>query len=317
MTFVLHRVPELTPAPDSGARATAETPERLAAAVAADLERQLGAFADAAARVRGRSDEDAIHDLRVCARRLALALGVWRDLLRRRHRRRALRRMRELRRALGPARAIEVHFADLAARLPGEAPAVRVAAHELLERLRRGVLRNRRRAARDAAPRRIARIADRVRRAIRRLAPRAVALDDPLGVARRRLSAHAARAHAAIVEASERRDDPALHRARIEVKKWRYALESLAAAGMASPRRPAAADLKALQETLGMIHDRAELRDLVVREIERRRRSGHAPASAALATLAGALERERSERLEEFLAALPKLAAIEASAAEI
>jgi CHAD domain-containing protein len=290
---------EVAPPPAAGTR-------RPAAAVTEEIERRRNALGEAAARVRARSDDEAIHDLRVASRRLATALDLWRELLRRRPRRRALRRLRALRRALGPARVAEVQLADLAERLPGEPAAVRIAAHELLERLRRRVARRRRRAARAAGARVVERTGELALRTTRGIARRAAALEDPLGHARRRFAAIAGRARAALLEAADVREDGALHRARIEVKKWRYALESLEATGAAPATAARPKDLKTLQDALGSLHDRVELRDRVAREIERRRRDGHAPAVAALGVLVGALERERREKLEEFLAAMPR-----------
>ena len=80
-----------------------------AGCVATHLTALAERFTDAAARVHAQQGDDAVHDLRVSARRLECALDVWRGALAPRARRRARRLLARLRRSAGRAREREVH----------------------------------------------------------------------------------------------------------------------------------------------------------------------------------------------------------------
>jgi CHAD domain-containing protein len=92
------------------------------------------------------TDAEAIHDLRVAARRLTAGLRLWRPALAGRPARRALRLLRRARRRFGPLREIEVHTTELARRtrdLPRVPPVlvrIAVAWRERYERDRRAAL---------------------------------------------------------------------------------------------------------------------------------------------------------------------------------
>ena len=232
------------------------------------FERRAADLAAAARRVRTGADVEAIHDLRVAARRMTAALQVWRDLIPARARRDASRSLRRLRRRLGPARELEVHVALTEAHLPDPGPTARRAerpvVEAILERLRERLARRRRSAMKRVSPRRL-------RRLLRPLEVAASGIGDRLrqrpgtGVdavaAERRI---AERGTASLREAVERPDDEPLHQARIRIKRWRYALECLAEVIPDGPWRPVE-PLRELQGALGDVHDRALLTQVFAR----------------------------------------------------
>ncbi len=262
----------------------------------ASFERRATEFAAAAQRVRVGADHEAIHDLRVAARRLVATLRVWRDLVPARARRAAERGLRRLRRRIGGARELEVHVALLEEQLPAGGGATGSVAAEVLERLRERLARRRRSAARRVSPRRLKRV-------LRRLGTAGAGLGAPqpggpgalpgvLAVERRL----ADQATAAVRSASEHPDDASLHGARVLVKKWRYTIECLdevvpGAAGQAV--RP----LRRIQGDLGDAHDRAMLRELLERHA---RRAGSAGESDELRPLIERLDLERERAVRRF-----------------
>lgn len=273
----------LTPAAsaDAGARLTAH------------LHRLAERFADAAARVHAGDDPEAVHDLRVTARRLESALQVWRTVLARKSRRRARRLLRRIRREAGPVREAEVHathLADCSARVGEEH---RVAIEQELARLSKQVARGRRRLARQLTSRRIERVWTRVRRATRGLETPPAGAGAPQVETRRRTALEA------LLAARPTLDDAPLHDARIAVKKWRYAEESFAA-GRGADAAGATRQLKSVQSDLGRIHDRATLRDHVLQAAARAESRGETARATALAALSARLEAERVEQVLRF-----------------
>uniref|UniRef100_A0A832I2H0 CHAD domain-containing protein n=1 Tax=Eiseniibacteriota bacterium TaxID=2212470 RepID=A0A832I2H0_UNCEI len=299
--------PDVRAAATSRAASPREAPA-LAARIEETIGRRVAAFSDAARRVHEAADQEAVHDLRVAARRLAATLSLWRDLLAARPRRRAVRRLRRLRRALGPVREHEVHLADLEARLARQPLATRLAAAERLDALRRRVARGRARAARRARPRRIERIVGRLPRALAAVRRRIAACADPLAPPRARLAAVEADARAALARARGSWDDAALHAARIAVKRWRYALEAFADVAGPPPAAPPPRALRALQHDLGVAHDRAELRDLLASWMRDLHASGLGAHADALHPLAHDVESERRAAIEAFRAKADALA---------
>lgn len=241
-----------------------ERPLRLAPAptllerLRASQELRSGTLLAAARRVRRLTDEDAIHDLRVAARRLLAALGLWDRALPSHAWRTARRELRGLRRRAGRARELEVFAAALTERLPSLEDASRAPVLALLGRLEQRLARRRARLARRIRPKRL-------RRTLRGLPLNEEAIGPAL-VARARQHEREieATAREAIASALEDPADGALHDARIAVKKWRYVSEALDEAGIEAGPRPLEA-LRSLQEVLGLAQDRATLRD----EIER------------------------------------------------
>jgi CHAD domain-containing protein len=286
----------------------------IAARIETDFGRRLEALRTAAARTTARADDEAIHDVRVATRRLGALLRVWGGALDPDARAWLRRRLRRLRRRLGAARELEVHVAQLAARAPDESLAPRLAIEGLLGRLTARRDRARRRAARRTRPRRMARLLERLETARSRFvapplelpatgAPPAPAVPapDPLAAAHRQVDALAARARDVVRHALARRDDEALHAARIAIKGWRYAVETVRTVAGEEPREATRA-LAALQESLGEIHDAAVLRDLLRRAARRHERDGAPATAATLRAVAERLEAERVAAVGRFAA---------------
>jgi CHAD domain-containing protein len=282
--------------------APARDGDALAQRITADLARRAARFADAAARTHACADDEAVHDLRVSARRLEAALDLWRSVLDPRARRRARRTLRRLRREAGPVREHEVHRALLRERLEVLDPEDRVAVERVLQRLDRRVDRDRRALARRVTPARVERLVRRVERAVHGAAAAPRGPHDPLAAPAERLARRRTRALESMLTARPTLEDEALHAARIALKRWRYAEEAMAV-GRDEPRGPSTRGLRALQEALGEVHDRAVLRDLLLREGERLRGRGEAHAAAALASLGARIEAARVEAVLRFRSA--------------
>lgn len=278
----------------------------------AELARRIGAFFDerlerldgAARRCHALDDPEAVHDLRVAARRLEAALDVWRDALRAKPRRRARRLARRLRRAAGTTREFEVSGGLLAERLAGLPEAERAVPGDVLDGLRERIGRGRRRIAERLTPRRLLRLRAGTERALDGFARR---LDQagPLEPALGRLATRRGAALDALLAARPTLDDDALHLARVAVKRWRYAEEAFAAAGdRLSAPSPV---LRELQRSLGAIHDRAALRDLLAARAARWTASGRASRASALSRPIAELEAERLAELQRFRASAETL----------
>ncbi|BDU78749.1 CHAD domain-containing protein [Mesoterricola sediminis] len=219
------------------------------------LEARLGRLMEILGGPAWAGDPGALHDARVASRRVRAVL----DLVRpdcypglQRHRR-ALRR---LTRALGTLRELDVHTAfleDLAWRLPGVTPGA------ALEHALEGLDRQRRKRRAHLA-------ADLPLRGLRRLPEllEVPSLPEPFRPSRLADDVWAAlgprfdEAFALLPGLLELEDPEALHRARIRLKRLRYALEALAGA-WPEPPAPALAGLKDLQAALGEHHDLATL----------------------------------------------------------
>ncbi len=281
--------------PVAPALRVARTDSPFARKLREDLEQRLEAFASAAQRARRRADDEAIHDVRVSSRRLLAAIGLWRDLLGDRARG-ARRRLRRLRRRLGPLRETEVH-AELLAGAAKNAPALtRLAVEGEGARLERRIRR-----ARQAAARRL------TRGFVRRVAWDLERGAGDLGIvlnehpaapaqARARLEQRRSDSERALARALETGDDQLLHAARIAVKKWRYAGEAAGPhLGSDAPLEP----LHRLQQALGEVQDRATLRGWLERRIRRLRESGLEAHAEALAPLLESVESDRKRWVEQ------------------
>ena len=260
-----------TPDPESHRPGRVKRPG--VAAVAARLRERMGAITAAAAPAGGgaatlgagakppeTAGHTALHDLRVACRRLETALRLW---ARGSDAREARSRARAMRRAAGPAREHEVLRVLLRARRFGAAsvpPAVR---KSWLERLSRADAAARRGAFPSA--RAVERLASRVERAVRALDRGA-----RLGTrASERLARWRRLGRSRLAAALASGEAGALHRARLALKRWRYAAEErgafagerVSAAGEVPPA-PAAepgAGLRRWQRALGQLNDRALL----------------------------------------------------------
>lgn len=199
-----------------------------------------------------------IHDVRVATRRLQEALEVFAKTLPAREAKRLGRRARRIRKDLAEVRDTDM-LLDLVARLEGRASAGRRSSLPVLKRrleARAGRLRLALRGA--AAPAsgrpaglRLAGIRKRARlllRAMRPIPPHEVERAARAALARRR--GELARA----LRESRGGGAVAIHRLRIAVKRYRYTLEIVEAAGAMS-LAPALREARGLQETLGALHD--------------------------------------------------------------
>jgi CHAD domain-containing protein len=296
---------------------------RTASRIGEDFDRRLAVVVEAARRVREGGDGEAIHDLRVGARRLSEALTVWDALLDPDAAGRARRTVRRLRRRLGAPRETEVNLEQLEALLPGLDLAPRLVAEPLLERLRRRVERRRERARRAASAGRIDRLVGRVVQARARLAEAAGRGPDPLPAARARAERRRQEARQTLAEAAGQDDDALLHRARIAIKKDRYAEEILAAVDSPSaaappdgsePPSPRADALRRLQQTLGTVHDRAMLAAWIERRQRRWLARGRHERAQALAPLLERLAEERRAALRQLPRRLGALSAFPSAA---
>jgi CHAD domain-containing protein len=268
-----------------------------------ELAKRLELLKDAAARGVLGGDDDAIHDVRVSARRLEAFLATWRDVLGARSRRRSARRLRRLRRALGETRQLEVHAARLEARLVEAPRPARLATAGLATRWASEIALGRGRAAKRAVPKRLERIARASGRAARRLEARIAEGLPAATLASARAAIAGERARTRIAAALRSGDDATLHAARIALKKWRYAAESLGAVTGATPGVDLSAH-RALQERLGEIHDLATLGEALERWIAERTTRWTGPQAAALAALLAELRADR----ESAVGDLPGLA---------
>ncbi len=267
--------------------------------VAPDAFRLLARFDRAAQRTRRRravgprdTDPDAVHDVRVAARRLTAALRTWRPLLHGKPRRSAQERLRDVRRTLGPVREAEVHAAALAARVAALPGLARTALRPLAAVLWRHVRRLRRDTQQAVARRQVLRIDRDVRAAFHGARPDAAMLER----ARARLTRGVARTRAALRAAAAPGATGELrHDARIAVKKLRYAIDAWTRVTGEDSGWPQG--LAALQRDLGDANDAAGL-IAVIRRLTR----GDRPRATAARPLLLALARDRDQALAQFLA---------------
>lgn len=288
------------PLDPEAAQARPERPVRLT------LVRLAESLAAAAHRTRERGDDEAIHDLRVAIRRLAAALSLWRAVLEDRARRRAIRRLRRLRRVLGRARELEVHVADLERRTSEQPFVLRLLLQELLDDLRKRRERARRRASGRVTERRERRIVQSVRRASRTADAEPVA---SAAAAAGGLTRAAQRARVLMAAARNRGDAAALHTARIATKKWRYAIEAHEAAFGRAPGPPAET-LRSVQKALGEAQDRVTLRARLEDHAARLRARGLEAQAQALGPLFAEVESERRRAVERFEALEPAIGSV-------
>lgn len=264
----------------------------------ADIRERARVFEQAAMRTRRRADEEAIHDLRVSARRLNAALALWKGVLREKPRRTANRRIRKLRQSLGHAREVEVHLAHLKERIAAAPVVTRLAALPIVHRLEREVDRSATEAQSLAAPQRIERMVRGVERALQDMGPATQRSWNPLATAEETLVRRAREADAEIRHAIEGADDRALHDARIRIKKWRYTLECIRALRPDHPQKPKR--LRDLQQALGDVHDKATLRDFLALEVRRLERKQMSEYAQVLRPMIGEIESERLAAVAEF-----------------
>jgi HSP20 family protein len=215
----------------------------------------------AARRFTHDTDGEAMHDLRVAARKLRVVLRAYGVVFSHRAERRGRRHLAAIMRATSTARDLEVALAHLR--------------NEREEQAALGWLRarweSRCRRARKRARRRIKRLVPEVVRAMRRSlracparGPRPVPFSE---LARRAVLDEACVMSRALVRVQAEGNDQTLHEARIHTKRLRYLLEPLTSrAGSAAEWVEA---LSALQDQLGELRDRVLLTARLRKEIAR------------------------------------------------
>lgn len=276
---------------------TVAFPKPLSDRIEADRRRLTQRLLRAARCARDRSDPEATHDVRVATRQLEALLDVWRSDVRGPLRRRARRGLRRLRRDLGPARELRVFIGLMRGRMEAlDAPA-QVGVALLLDRWNRRLVRLDTRAARRCSAARIRRLRRRVDRALELVV-------EPVDASRleravERLERRRARAVERVRAAVANATDGGLHKARVAIKRWRYVLDRVAAAGHETERSTRDAFVS-LQSSLGHIQDLATLRARLRRLRERFEDFGAIEGADALSRLAAILEQERLEAVELF-----------------
>ena len=127
----------------------------------------------------------------------------------------------------------------------------------------------------------------RIRRAVERALPPAPAPLEPeaaAATARAHVAERRAGALAAIAQAASAPDPARWHRARLDLKRWRYAAECVRPIlGADAPEARTLGALKQTQEALGRVQDLEVLRDLARRRAERLSARGHADQATVLA----------------------------------
>ena len=243
-------------------------------------------------------DEEGVHQMRVAGRRLRVALPILAPHPSGKPVRRSLKILRGLTRAGGIGRDLDVVVSLFDARL--RETEVGPEAAILRRRLKDARRRSRGQLAEALLDIEIARLRRHLRVVMRHRS-------DGLFLALRRLAqvrdAQGAEALALLQEAGSAFDPALLHRIRRRVRRLRYAAETLGE--LKGQPAPAVADLKALQDRLGALHDTFVLAQWFERQAASARRAG-VPALAAEARaqqqhfLATSQEHHR-----EFLAAAP------------
>jgi CHAD domain-containing protein len=288
--------------------------------LADDLHARLATLESAARRVRQVHDDEAVHDLRVASRRLTAALALWAPLLPARPARRARRRVRRLRRELRTARDLEVARWGLAQRLPHADPAAKVAIEALAARLERRLATETLRARQLVTRERLLRIRRAVERAIERQAPTPLDLPALRAMARTHVAATRRVAIEAMVTAVTHETPQAWHRARLDIKRWRYATECArglleradpgraaigagpggGATGAEEPTQGRLLDaLKAAQESLGRVQDLVVLTGFTRGRMHRAAAHGRHAETAALARFIETLAAEQRQALAD------------------
>ena len=216
-------------------------------------------------------EEEAIHQLRVAARRLRVALPLVARKPAGRRVRRARRLSSDLVRAAGQGRDLDVIAALFAQHTAGTTPAAR----RLRGRLRAARRRARARLTEDLMDVEVARL----RRQLAAIAQRGCV--DP-STALARVAAQAAADGDSVTTALSTLgtsfDADALHRVRIGCRRLRYAAELREGLGLRAGQAPRL--LKGVQERLGVIHDAHVLASWLGRQAESDTRTGRAEIAA-------------------------------------
>lgn len=273
-------------------------PAELAILLHRALEVRLAVLQDLLAPADWASDGEQLHQVRVGARRLGAVLDLVDAGAYPGHkgRRRALKDLVDL---LGLPRELGVHAAWLEARRSAAAtPALAAVLEHLLEDLDR---------ARAKARRAMDRELDRLRLPDLRKLLEVPSLPSPFQATSLQEAAWAClapRLDAALGglgALAAREDAPALHKARVRIKKLRYAVEALEGA-FAAPPEGVLGGLKELQAVLGAHHDLAALEALLREAGEGLRIRGRSALGAGVLDLLGEVAEARGAAFGRFTA---------------
>jgi CHAD domain-containing protein len=242
-------------------------------------------------------EEEAIHQMRVAGRRLRVGLPLLAKKPHGKRVRRALRALRELTRAAGQSRDLDVSLELLEAHLR-EGGALTPEQTALRRRLRSARRRSRSRMAEALMDLELARL----RRDLRRIASRQA--DDLFSVLLRARQGRDERGEVLLkgfAEVGGRYDPEALHALRRQARRLRYTAEVIDALMRDEPSE-APALFKSLQEQIGALHDAHVLGrwlEAQAQSTRARGRTGEAEAAAALQAAADTRGRELHAKLLE------------------
>ena len=276
-----------------------------AASVLPVLAKALDEQLDIAGRAAADPGADGVHDLRVATRRLRAALELWLAASRDKKLDRSRKALRKLGRRLGDLREADVDLAELSElrrRDPSHAAAVEfVIASE--SRAKRNFVK-----ALEKELRRIdlADLSKEIRSEIEdALDAKKKPEDLPLAsVARKEIQERLPRLAPLLDRARVSPTPSGLHRLRIELKKFRYAVE-LCAPAFDGRRAPALIErLKTLQDALGVVHDSNALHARIAELRAELRRDGLASLERSLLAPMRAVSRLSRERTAAALAEL-------------
>lgn len=196
---------------------------------------------------------EAVHDLRVASRRADAVLRLFEPWLPRRHANQLRRRLWRVRRAAGRVRDLDVLELELASLARGLTGSTVRRWRGRLTRQRGRELKSLRRRVRRSERRSLAAAFDRVGQKIPRRFQRTKANAEYPSLAR---VLGAERWLAKAPRTLRRRNDEALHRLRIRLRRARYQLEALDELGVTSPQRVTLIEmLRGLQDGLGNLRD--------------------------------------------------------------
>jgi len=195
-------------------------------------------------------EQEAVHQMRIAGRRLRVALALLARKPKGRRVRRALRVLRELTRAAGASRDLDVSVDLFDERLKSPAPPTTPEQAKLRRRLRAAQRRNRARMAEALLDLEIARLRKDLRAILSRRA------DDPFRILRRVRDARDEEGEALLAGLEgigDRYDPDGLHRLRGRARRLRYTAEVSDALRGRDSDAPTL--FKKVQELVGLVHD--------------------------------------------------------------
>jgi CHAD domain-containing protein len=243
-------------------------------------------------------DAEQLHQVRVAARRLGAVLDLVDAEVYPGHKgqRRALKRLVDI---LGLPRELDVHAGHLAvhhreARTPAQAAVL----EHLLEHVDRGRAKARRTMEKELARLKLPDLGRLLEVPTLQHPFQAVSLQEAAWAC---LEPRAAVALGDLAILAAHEDPTALHRARVKIKKLRYALEALESA-FAEPPEPVLKALRDLQTVLGDHHDRAALEALLWELEAQLRLRGRAALCGGVLELLGEVAESRRATFDRFAA---------------